>query len=334
MFEIVDNPSPNEAAESTQLLAEVRPENLKSKFIEAASQNLPMVIRQLRTTNPTVLNDRAVRHDAVLQAMSNNAAYALREVFQYQALDLTDTGDKDQILLYTLMAQASSKKITSLQIILFAEGVKHFSSSADKVRANLTDQMKEIGASPEMISFVSGQYPAIEEILPRIVSETSSEDTDFFRMALSHMLLNNMKAEDIFLIIERNPRGFEAISGEIVQEFSKRGLPLGDLEEKYVEAAEKARYKKEDKYTLSDTQNLTGGIRLTTIFNFRTQQQIIIAEKKGTIMTMDVKSFDDILGQDSLSFARQKLEELGGQPDISGMGKKARASFTNLGGRK
>lgn len=342
MFEIIDNPRPNEMEETARLLAATTPENITFKFIEAAGKNLPMAIRQLRASNANdALEDRRIRHVAVLKAMTGNSAYALKEVLQYRAFDLTDSAEGDKDLLSIMMTQAAANKTTSLQYVLFTEATKYFKGAKD-IDNRLLQIMKNSGASSDMMDFISGaalgQY-ASKQLLQKIACETNAQDTDFFRMMIAHMLDKAMNAEDMSSVIAQNKAGFAEISGEIIQEFNKRGLISGDLDEvcaEYAEAVEKARYTREDKYTLSDTQNLAGGIRLTTIFNFRLRQQIMIAERNGQSMTMDVKSFDDILGHEALAAVRQKLVELGGEPDNVGSGKKPRPSapsLNNPGGR-
>jgi hypothetical protein len=91
-----------------------------------------------------------------------------------------------------------------------------------------------------------------------------------------------------------------------------------------------------DSETLMHRQALPGtDIVLTTTFNFRTCQQILVTEVKGQPST-EIKSFDEVLGSEALAATRDKLIELGGKPDALGSGKKVHRvngpSINGLGG--
>jgi hypothetical protein len=72
-----------------------------------------------------------------------------------------------------------------------------------------------------------------------------------------------------------------------------------------------------DANTLSETKQLTSGMKLTTLFNFKSGQQILIVEKTGeqNSLAVAVKGFDEIGDQVFLETMRRKFIDMGGKAD-------------------
>jgi hypothetical protein len=72
-----------------------------------------------------------------------------------------------------------------------------------------------------------------------------------------------------------------------------------------------------DADTLSETKQLPSGMTLTTLFNFKSSQQIFIVEKTGEKQSLAVteKDFSEIGNQDYLEAMRLKFVELGGKSE-------------------
>jgi hypothetical protein len=62
---------------------------------------------------------------------------------------------------------------------------------------------------------------------------------------------------------------------------------------------------------------LSGGLKLTTVFNFRTRQQLVICERADAApasMVVTAQNFCDMKDKDVIAAAAQRLTDLGGQP--------------------
>jgi hypothetical protein len=87
---------------------------------------------------------------------------------------------------------------------------------------------------------------------------------------------------------------------------------------------EEKKYTLADPYTLSYEMKLKDSMVLTTLFNFKLRQQVsIIQDAKNNRLSMDVKSFDEVLGDDEIANLREKLTARGGKVDYSYDGKKS-----------
>jgi hypothetical protein len=92
------------------------------------------------------------------------------------------------------------------------------------------------------------------------------------------------------------------------------------VEEKNREAVKRARiFRMNERYSLTDpdtvteVQEISADLTLSTAFNFRSRQQVFVVEKKSTgQLTMCVQSFDDIGDVRAIELARQKLQDLDG----------------------
>lgn len=92
--------------------------------------------------------------------------------------------------------------------------------------------------------------------------------------------------------------------------------------------ADKERYALPRPDILSDTLLLPSGMKLTTLFNFETRQQIIITENKTTLSTV-VTDFGDIKSPEVIEAALQKLRDRGGAAEYDWM-RKTRIVKTSL----
>jgi hypothetical protein len=92
--------------------------------------------------------------------------------------------------------------------------------------------------------------------------------------------------------------------------------------------ADRERYALPRPDILSDTLTLPSGMKLTTLFNFETRQQIIITENKTTLSTM-VTDFGDIKTPEVIESALQKLRDRGGSAEYDWM-RKGGAKKTTL----
>jgi ankyrin repeat protein len=72
-----------------------------------------------------------------------------------------------------------------------------------------------------------------------------------------------------------------------------------------------------DPQILCESCILSNGLKLTTVFNFRSRQQLVIAERSDAgpaPMTVTAQNFCDIKDKDVIAAAAQRLTDLGGQP--------------------
>lgn len=120
---------------------------------------------------------------------------------------------------------------------------------------------------------------------------------------------------------------FEAHGENLLDEMRKKKLApakVAWLEKTVNSACAEARVKKNqenytlvDADTLSETRQLPAGLKLTTLFNFKSCQQTVIVEKTGEkeSLAVTVKDFTEIGNEAFLEAMRLKLAELGGKAE-------------------
>ncbi|MCE9507412.1 MAG: ankyrin repeat domain-containing protein [Alphaproteobacteria bacterium] len=201
----------------------------------------------------------------------------------------------------------------------------------------------EIGLqSTEKLKFIlnwAGKFPAAQKVLDSALAG-AAEAGDEEKVKLLLEKKANPNYSGCVSLLHAVEKGHQEIIGlllphmqletygeNLMDEMRKKRINPSKIEwlEKIVDqACAEVRVKKNqenfmlvDADTLSETKQLPSGLRLTTLFNFKSHQQTLIVEKAGEkeSLAVTVKDFNEIGDDAFLEAMRLKLVELGGKAE-------------------
>jgi hypothetical protein len=196
--------------------------------------------------------------------------------------------------------------------------------------------------STEKLKFIlnwAGKFPAAQSVLDNaLASAAEAGDAEKATLLLEKKANPNYSGGvSLLRAVEKDRQEvidlllphmeLETCGENLIDEMRKKRINPSKIEglEKIVDQACAAvRVKKNqenfmlvDADTLSETKQLPSGMRLTTLFNFKSRQQVLIVEKAGEkeSLAITVKDFNEIGDDAFLEAMRLKLAELGGKAE-------------------
>ena len=257
---------------------------------------------------------------------------------------VADSGWRDAIAFH--LDRADAKDVSAFNVVM----AKLTGKTADDLAFALAWSGKFNGHGPALNNALRSvaEEGAVDKAV--LLLDKGADPNDEAGLAVYHALAFGRR--DVFdLLVERGAQ-LDVHGPDIITRLRQQNpnAPLNDYAAARVEAVvssskdAQAQSRIGDRYHLvapdsfSETLHLPEGRRLTTVFNFATRQQTVIAEKpeaEGTpaSMAITVRDFDAITDPSVIEYASAQLEKLGGHvPAASVRGRSKPASLVRPAG--
>lgn len=280
------------------LLENNRPPLIQDDFLRcfriAGDYRHRAVWTKLKQCYDTVYPASNIDKQLVAVALSRNLNSVAKEILQTSDASAAD-------VYYQALTTASALDVSRLKEVLgFSEKFPKKQNRLDEIfyeaaQENRSEQAKlllEHGANVNTKNAMA-LYHAAKNDNPAFFNFLMKQNIDFEQYGSK--ILSNIKN------LNYPPRGLAPVLQKVIDEIELREAVI---------KAEKERYSLPRPHILSDALLLSSGIKLTTLFNFESRQQIIITENKTTLTTV-VTGFKD-LEPPVIEDALKKLRDRGG----------------------
>jgi hypothetical protein len=263
------------------LLENNRPPLIQDDFLRcfriAGDYRHRTVWTKLKQCYDTVYPASNIDKQLVAVALSRNLNSVAKEILQ-----TSDAAAAD--VYYQALMTASALDVNRLKEVLGFSGKfpkkqnrldEIFYEAAQENRSEQAKLLLEHGANVNTKNAMA-LYHAAKNDNPTFFNFLMKQNIDFEQYGSK--ILSNIKN------LNYPPRGLAPVLQKVIDEIELREAVI---------KAEKERYSLPRPHILSDALLLSSGIKLTTLFNFESRQQIIITENKTTLTTV-VTGFKDL----------------------------------------